>query len=103
MADTLVDDIISGSFSGVEPELDIKPGDRVRSYDFAGNLTCYAEGVVEAITEPLEGCPRYRIVIDKRVMDGRLLAEHEGVVFPPVNGTPTWLGRITNYVVRVAH
>jgi hypothetical protein len=98
-----IEDLVCGSFSGRTPQTDIAPGERVRSYDFAGNLECYADGVVEAITEPMEGCPRYRLRIERRVWKGQETNAHEGVVFPPVNGTPTLLGRLTNLVVRLTH
>ena len=92
---------ISGSFSGVEPDLEIKPGALVRSYDFAGSRDSYAQGVVEAITEPMEGCLRYKIAVRVRVFGGAPVEEHEEHVYPPVNGTLTWTGKVTNYVERV--
>ena len=93
-------ELLSGTSSDIPPQTDLKAGDRVRSYDFAGNFTCYAEGVIEAITEPIEGCPRYRIRVDKRLFNGQEVAA-EGPVYPPVNGTPTLMGKLTNLVVRV--
>lgn len=94
---------LKGSFDGVVPQTDIACGDRVRSYDFAGNRECYAEGVVEDIIAEMEGCARYKLRVERRVFDGKEVQQHEDFVFPPVNGTPTWSGGFTNYVQRLAH
>jgi hypothetical protein len=96
---------VSKLLSGASPDdviqSDIGPGERVRSYDFGGIRTCYAEGVVEAITEPMEGCPRYKLRVETRVMDGERISIEEPYVYPPVNGTPTTFGGVTNCVERV--
>lgn len=94
------DDTLKGSRTGVEPDTSITAGHRVRSYDFDRTDTCYAEGVVEEITEPWEGCARYKIRVEKRVFDGEPQARYEEYVYPPINGTPTPFGRVTNGVVR---
>lgn len=60
---------------------------------------CYVDGIIVAIGEVLEGCPRYRIRVARRVWDGREVAG-EQEVFPPVNGTPSLLG-MTNGVVKL--
>lgn len=98
-----VSDAIAGSFSGIEPELDLKPGDHVRSYDFAGNRESYVDGVIESVTPPMEGCPRYKILSNSRVFGGKPIPvpAHEEYVYPPVNGTPTLMGALTNFVVRL--
>lgn len=93
-------------------------GDRVRSHDFdrlgptrstEGEDACYIEGVVEAITDPktheyFKDCPRYAIRVSKRMFAGE---NRDGpgsnvgeLIFPPVNGTPTWLDNITSGVVK---
>lgn len=95
-----VTEMLQGAFDDAEPQVDLVVGDRVRSYDFAGNFDCYVEGVVEAITDPIEGCPRYEIRVQCRVFNSQPVdpgAEH---VYPPVNGTPTWSGKLTNLVVK---
>lgn len=93
--------LLSGSQDG-PVQIDIVPGDRVRSYDFGGVRTCYAEGVVEAITDPMEGCRRYKLRVESRVMDGQIIPiEDESYVYPPVNGTPSTLGGVTNCVERI--
>ena len=82
----------------------IQIGDTVRSYDFPdyGNTTCYIDGIVEGI-EWLEGCERYKIRVTARILEGK----REGVtadtmyVYPPVNGTPTLTGRVTNGVRKL--
>ena len=88
----------------------IEVGTRVRSFDFPlmtreglalgveleGERACYMEGVVEAIGEDdLEGCRRYRILVDKIVRSGVVspLNVPEGeraLIYPPLNGTPTF-------------
>lgn len=95
-----VGQLISGQRAGVV-QADIGPGERVRSYDFAGVRTCYAEGVVEAITEPMEGCPRYKLRVETRVLDGQSVSAETPYVYPPVNGTPSTFGGVTNFVERI--
>lgn len=97
----LATQVLGGSFEGIEPDLDVGPGDRVRSYDFAGILDCYVEGVVEALTEPMEGCPRYKVRVERCVRQGREVAAFAEHVYPPVNGTPSWTGKLTNLVWRL--
>ena len=93
----------------------ISVGNRVRSFDFAesfddgaqfgrdltGERACFVEGVVVGI-ESHGGCDRYIIDVDRDVFGGeestRRLAQR---VMPPVNGTPTWSGRTTNFVELV--
>lgn len=93
--------MLQGSFEGVEPEPGIGVGDRVRSYDFAGVWDHYIEGVVEAITEPMEGCPRYKLRVERRVVGGQEAPPYAEYVYPPVNGTPTMMGKVTNLVERL--
>jgi hypothetical protein len=91
-----------GPFSHAEPDTSIVAGHRVRSYDHPdGRHNSYVEGVVEEITERIEGCCRYRIRIEKCVRNGIECADHPGTCIPPVNGTPTWFGRVTNGVIRL--
>jgi len=96
-----VSQLLSGASPSSAIQTDIGPGERVRSYDFGGIRTCYAEGVVEAITEPIEGCPRYKLRVETRVMDGQRIAIEDAYVYPPVNGTPTTFGGVTYLVERV--
>lgn len=89
---------------------DINIGDKVRSFDFSsmpngfdieGPDACFIEGIVEGFIE-VEGCMRYDIKATRRVFNGVEKDIEEGQRFiPPVNGTPTMLGRITNGVVKV--
>jgi len=95
-------DVIRGSFVGRVPQTDLRIGDRVRSYDFSGVLDTFAEGVIETVVPEMEGCPRYQVRVTRRVMEGRLLENFESHVYPPVNGTPTWTGDVTNLVERLA-
>lgn len=86
----------------------VQIGDTVRSYDFPdSDLTsgCYVEGVVESI-EWYEGCERYKIRVTARFWEGK----REGItadpmyiyhIYPPVNGTPTLTGRVTNGVIKL--
>ena len=92
-----------------QPDLTIKVGDRVKSYDFPDLLTwdperaeeSFVEGVVHAIT-PVEGCFRYGIAVDRRVLGGE---DHwpggQEWVYPPVNGVPTSMGGVTFAVVKL--
>lgn len=95
-----VSQLLSG-YHGAAVPANIVPGERVRSYDFGGIRTCYVEGVVEAITEPMEGCPRYMLRIETRVLDGQTVPVEDPYVYPPVNGTPSTFGGVTNCVERV--
>lgn len=97
----LASQVLSGSFEGLEPDLAIEPGDRVRSYDFAGIPDCFIEGVVEALTEPMEGCPRYKVRVQRCVRQGLEVPPFAMYVYPPVNGTPSWTGKLTNLVWRL--
>ena len=86
-------------------------GTRVRSFDFTGpgeygrdlegERACYVEGEVVAF-DHLQGCPRYRILVDRDVFGGKEEETRLGdLVYPPINGTPTWGGNITNYVEAI--
>lgn len=75
----------------------ISVGDRVRSFDFSrgpggrdlsGERACYVEGHVEDFVT-IEGCLRYRILVDRDVFGGKDSTCRIGrYVHPPVNGTP---------------
>lgn len=90
--------------------MEIKIGTRVRSFDFAdgpdgrslqGERACYIEGVVTGY-ENVEGCQRYQILVDRDVFGGEESTRRNGrVVTPPVNGTPTWMGNVTDYVEAI--
>ena len=86
----------------------IKIGDRVRSYDFEGNDSCYMEGIVVDIAwyeknPRLSSCERYKIDVKRQVWAGKVLTDHfsNDFVYPPVNGTQTLSGRFTCIVKRV--
>ena len=83
-------------------------GTRVRSFDFPGRVgavraltgerACYIEGEVVAIKHD-PGLSRYCIRVDRDVFGGKDEDDRVGdIVYPPVNGTPTWGGKTTNYV-----
>jgi hypothetical protein len=96
-------------------------GQRVRSFDFPlitpGNVVlgmetdseraAYVEGVLEAIgNDRLEGCQRYRILVDRVVIGGedqpdRVLPGQFRKIFPPLNGTPAMFGEVTCGVVAI--
>jgi hypothetical protein len=102
-ADMTYEDRNLGAYSNAEPDTSIVAGHRVRSYDFPEDRDdSYVEGVVEEITERIEGCSRYRIRVERRVRNGVECEVGNATVIPPVNGTPTTFGRITNGVVRIA-
>jgi hypothetical protein len=86
---------------------DINIGDKVRSFDFPthrdieGPDACFIEGIVEGFTK-VEGCMRFDIKATRVVFDGVERDFEEGErAFPPLNGTPTNMGRITDGVVKV--
>jgi hypothetical protein len=98
----------------------IKINDLVRSYDFPEFMPggkwydldmndrdrtregCYVEGIVVDITSAIEGCPRYRIRVTKRVFSNvEEIVKPGAEVLPPVNGIPTTFGGITCGVVKV--
>lgn len=89
-------------------------GTRVRSFDFVmpyksqgqllgvdldGDLASYVEGTVKDIGIEIEGCERYQIRVDRRILGGQetSLAKvpQPFYVFPPVNGTPHLAGGCT--------
>lgn len=81
----------------------IRIGDRVRSFDFdrkdiTGERACFVEGVVEDF-DYLDGCRRYVIRVQVSVFGGKEEKKRVGTtVYPPVNGTPTMLGDVTDFV-----
>lgn len=82
------------------PDLTIRAGDHVRSYDFPGRTDCYVEGYVEGFRE-LEGCQRYIIAVYCRVLEGRQVpCNHPRQYFPPVNGEATTFGGVCRGVVK---
>ena len=90
----------------------IQVGDRVRSFDFSGSpdghslsgdCACYVEGQVEELVE-VEGCLRYRILVERDVFGGEEESTRVGrYMHPPVNGTPRLIGgaSVTNFVELV--
>lgn len=80
----------------------IGPGELVRSYDFEDREDCYVEGLVLEIDEEGFDCPRYAIEVQRCVIDGVPISPVPAKrVYPPVNGTPRFLGGVCNGVVRV--
>ena len=88
--------------------MDIRVGDKVRSYDFnhmrdsTGENACYIEGVVQEIVKAPD-CERYKIRCTRRVLGGEIESRDVGKeYFPPINGTPTMLGGSTSFVEKIA-
>ena len=88
---------------------DCKPevGTKVRSYDFPcgeneADDGCFVEGTIVAITDKIGehnvGCDRYKIKVERKVFSSEESKIRDEFVYPPVNGTPTSLGRKTMYV-----
>jgi len=86
----------------------MKIGDKVRSFDFAenfdgkifgrdlsGDRAAYVEGTVVNIqVHPVSGYDCYEILVTRDVFGGKESDRRVGrKVYPPVNGTPTSLGR----------
>ena len=92
--------------------MSISVGDRVRSFDFDGSpggrdlegeRSCYVEGRVEELVR-VEGCLRYRILVERDVFGGKEESTRVGrYCHPPVNGTPRLIGgaKVTNFVELV--
>jgi hypothetical protein len=77
--------------------MSISVGDRARSFERA----CYVEGEVVAF-DHVEGCRRYRILVDRDVFGGEEESTRVGLfITPPVNGTPKSFGGTTNFVELV--
>ena len=82
----------------------ISIGSKVRSFDFhymrdlEGPRSCYVEGIVTGF-QKIRGCERYIIEVD-RVVGGGVESDdfRPATVCPPVNGTLTSMGRITDGV-----
>lgn len=97
---------------GVICEADeIQVGDTVRSYDFPDDdredaKGCYAEGVVEKIDHfAFDGreCLRYQIAVQRRFWQGKPdTSAGRATIYPPVNGSKSWLGKVYNGVVKVS-
>ena len=80
----------------------IKVGDVVRSYDFGKESPdCYVEGTVEEIGRLLDwqSCDVYKIKCTRKVFGGKE-RDHEDYYFPPVNGTPSFVG-VCDYVTKI--
>ena len=83
--------------------MEITIGSKVRSFDFHymrdldGPRSSYMEGVVTGI-ENIRGCDRYVIEVTRAVGGGKEHSDYPSVIIPPVNGTPTTMGRVTDGV-----
>ena len=89
----------------------VEVGNHVRSFDFHhmrdldGPRSCYMEGYVSAIVEhPHYGYKCYEIQISRVVTGGEEIndAGCPVTIYPPVNGTKTTMGRITDGVEVIA-
>jgi hypothetical protein len=89
----------------------IRIDDLVRSHDFEdwerpGRPPCYIEGKVEGFVE-MHGCQRYSIRVTREVWNGEEVprtapfSKHGLLVHPPLNGTPTSMGSVTNFVRKI--
>ena len=89
--------------------------EQVRSFDFAdgpggrdieGEHACFVQGEVLGITDPDEhpvfrDCPRYVIHVTRKVSGGKERTGGATVMYPPINGTPTWSGSVMDGVERL--
>ena len=84
----------------------IQVGSKVRSFDFnrhrdlEGSRACYAEGEVVGFKR-MEGCERYIIEVSRLIVGGEEQEITPGKIYPPVNGTRTWSGEVTNGVESI--
>jgi hypothetical protein len=85
----------------------IQVGSKVRSFDFhymrdlEGPRSCYMEGTVTGFEE-IRGCERYIIEVDRCVSGGKEHDDFPSTIIPPVNGTRTSMGRVTDGVEVVS-
>jgi len=85
-----------------EPDLTIKPGERVVSFDYPERIDYYIEGIVEDIMESREcGVRLYKIIVQWRCVGGVRSPSVLSYEFAPVNGTPMMFGGPTRGVIRV--
>ena len=85
--------------------MDINIGTKVRSFDFhyrrdlEGPESCYMEGVVTGF-DHIRGCDRYIIAVNRCVSGGKdqPAQNYPPEICPPVNGTRTTMGRVTDGV-----
>lgn len=88
-----------GAFYPLEPDETIKVGDRVRSYDFHGDATCYWVGTVIDV-QHWRGT--YEISVEFQVWEGnRAKDNYCDKVYPPINGQRGLFG-LTHGVQRIA-
>ena len=87
----------------------VEVGSNVRSFDFhymrdlEGRRSCYMEGEVTDIVEhPHFGYKCYEIQVNRVICGGEENDEMPVTIYPPVNGTPTTMGRITDGVEVIA-
>jgi hypothetical protein len=74
------------------PDLTIKVGDRVRSFDFPNNPLCYFVGTVVALREATQ---QYEIEVDCQYWMGEKEASNYcAKVLPPFNGQEGYYGPI---------
>lgn len=86
-------------FYPLEPDTTIRVGDRVRSFDFAGDDSCYWVGTVREIQQE-KGV--YEIVVDFQIWEGQRAKENYcWAVYPPINGQQGIFG-LTRGVQRMA-
>ena len=72
------------------PDLSIKVGDRVRSFDFQNNPLCYFVGTVTALREDTR---QYDIAVEYQVWNGeREASNYCASVHPPMNGVQGFFG-----------
>ena len=78
----------------------VNVGDKVRSYDFEGNESCYIEGIVTEIVT-IHGLQRYKIYTTKLVWNGEEETKFEQFYYPVINGTEGLFGT-TDGVKKIA-
>lgn len=76
-------------------------GDRVRSYDWDGDQSCFVEGSIVGFSD-LDGCKRYKIWVERKVWAGEEVPDPLRChVYPPINGTLKLFGGVCNGVERI--
>ena len=79
----------------------IEIGDRVRSHDFDRERKCFIEGIVVGY-QKIDGCPRYKILVDRKVWAGEEVKEPLACyVYPPINGSHKLFGGVCDGVEAI--
>lgn len=91
--------VLNKVYYPLEPDTTIRVGDRVRSFDFHGDSSCYFVGKVTGIDHSQNV---YNIAVECQVWEGKRSKQNYcASVHPPINGQRGIFG-LTRGVQRIA-